>query len=80
MCLSKKRCCDYKHVELKLKTDQEPSMKWVHTQKVVCMPMVKPIAQDPVVVSTLPLHQWPNGPPEPFFPLPLFIKHRVFRI
>lgn len=80
MGLSKERCCDNKHVELKVKTDQEPALKWVQTQRVVCVPFVKPLVQNPVMVQMVPLHRLPNGPPESFSSLPLFIQHRVFRI
>lgn len=80
MGISKERCCDSKHVELKLKADQEPTYKWAQPQQQVGTPLMTPVYQDPVVVTAVPLHQLPNGPPQRSSQLPLFIKHRVFRI
>jgi hypothetical protein len=80
MGISKEHCCDNKHVELKLKADQEPAYKWAQTQKLVSTPVITPLYLEPVPVPAEPLYQLPNGPPVRSSLLPLFIKHRVFRI
>lgn len=77
---SKERCCDDKHLEFKLKSDQEPSAKWIHAYKQLTAPAIS----TPSIIfwqpQHLPVNELATGPPLATSSLPLFIKNRVFRI
>lgn len=78
--VSQKRCCDSKHIELKLKADQEPAAKWLQAQKTLSSPVAIPsnyITSEPKVILLRPMT---TGPPESIAAIPLFVKNRVFRI
>lgn len=78
--VSKKRCCDNKHVELKLKADQEPAAKWLQVQKTLSSPVAISahfITSEPKFILQQPAT---NGPPESIAAIPLFVKNRMFRI
>ena len=78
--VSSKDCCDSKHVELKVKADQERSAKWSLPQ------LEAPAPQAPAYTYLLghaqqvPVHPFATGPPSGLTPVPLFIRNCVFRI
>ena len=78
--ISKKRCCDDKHLEFKLKADQEPSAKWVQTYKQLTAPSITTVSNNFWQPQHQPVNELATGPPLTTSPLPLFIKNRVFRI
>ena len=77
---SKKRCCDDKHLEFKLKSDQEPSTKQIQAYK----QLTEPILTTASYIFWQPQHQPVNelatGPPLRASALPLFIRNCIFRI
>src|SRR5690349_19973505 len=79
--ISNKRSCDDKHLEFKLKADQEPSAKWIQAFKLLTGPALSSsyhyITWQP---QNKPVNDIATGPPLTASPLPLFIKNRVFRI
>lgn len=78
--VSKKSCCDNKHIELKLKADQEPAAKWLQHHKVFDAPAVQATTYVFLVHQNKPVNEYATGPPLVAPSLPLFIKNRVFRI
>ncbi|MCU7548765.1 hypothetical protein OCK74_06530 [Chitinophagaceae bacterium LB-8] len=78
--LSKKRCCDDKHLEFKLKADQEPSAKWVQAYKQLATPSLATVTACFWQPQHQPVNELATGPPLITSSLPLFIKNRVFRI
>jgi hypothetical protein len=77
---SKQRCCDDKHLEFKLKADQEPSAKWVQAYKQLTSPAFTAISYSLWQPQYKPVNELATGPPLAVSTLPLFIKNRVFRI
>jgi hypothetical protein len=77
---SKKRCCDDKHLEFKLKSDQEPSTKWIQTYKQLTAPIFTTASYIFWQPQHQPVNELATGPPLGASRLPLFIRNRVFRI
>jgi hypothetical protein len=77
---SKKRCCDNKHLEFKLKADQEPSAKWIQAYKQLTSPAFTAISYRLWQPQHQPVNELATGPPLAVSTLPLFIKNQVFRI
>jgi hypothetical protein len=73
-------CCKSKHVELKVKADQEPGTKWLATNKVNTKFLY------PVVYTGLPAfvksytNEFATGPPVKALTVPLFIQYCVYRL
>lgn len=78
--LSKKRCCDDKQLEFKLKADQEPSAKWVQAYQQLASPAIAAVSYIFWQPQHQPVNELATGPPKAVSSLPLFIKNRVFRI
>ena len=78
--VGKKSCCDNKHIELKLKADQEAAAKWVHSYKAFDTPVFITASYAFFIRQHKPVNEYATGPPLAASPLPLFIKNRVFRI
>jgi hypothetical protein len=78
--LSKKRCCDDKHLEFKLKADQEPSAKWIQAYKQFTAPSLTTVSFLLWQPQHTPVNELATGPPLVASSLPIFIKNRVFRI
>lgn len=75
-----KRCCDTKHVELKVKADQEPGLKWVSLHKdFIKLPFISSYYEFTSTRET-PVNEYPTGPPLNASAIPLFIQHCVYRI
>jgi hypothetical protein len=76
---STKKCCDSKHIELKVKADQEPGAKWIAACKVFT-------TQCPAsYYGFTPTHKIPvnalaTGPPLRVSAVPLFIQHCIYLI
>jgi hypothetical protein len=77
---SKKRCCDDKHLEFKLKSDQEPSSKWIQAYKQLTTPLITSASYIFWQPQHQPVNELATGPPLKTPALPLFIKNCVFRI
>jgi hypothetical protein len=74
-----KGCCDSKHVELKVKGDQEPAAKWILTQTELSI-LVGTVSYLLVPSLKVPVHAYATGPPVVNASVPLFISNCVFRI
>jgi hypothetical protein len=76
----KKNCCDNRHIELKLKADQEPAAKWVQSFKLLQAPAILAVSDVTFINRQQPVNEYPTGPPLLSPSVPIFIKHCVFRI
>jgi hypothetical protein len=78
--ISSKECCDSKHIELKVKGDQEAGAKWISTRKDFAVPLIKASLYLMVRAQEIPVSVYATGPPEKVSSLPLYIKNCVYRI
>jgi hypothetical protein len=78
--IAKKHCCDDKHLEFKLKADQEPTAKWIQAYKQLIAPSITVVSYTFWQPQHQPVNELATGPPLAASSLPLFIKNRVFRI
>jgi hypothetical protein len=79
--VSGKGCCDNKHIELKLKQDQEPGAKEAGTHKVLpSLPGYSSVFYPVYVKADRPVNEFSTGPPVAASSLPLFMRNRTFRI
>lgn len=77
---SKQKCCDNKKLDLKLKADQERSIKQLNlsiSQNVFIFPTHPPVFSS---FRQKPVCELPTGPPLVTHFVPLFILNQVFRI
>ena len=76
----KKNCCDNKHIELKLKADQEPAAKWVQSFKLLQAPAIPAVSDVTFINRQQPVNEYATGPPLLLSTVPIFIQYGVFRI
>src|SRR5688572_19982866 len=77
---STKKCCDSKHIELKVKSDQEPGAKWIADCKVFATPLYHASFYGWIPTHKIPVNALATGPPQRVSAVPLFIQHCVYRI
>ena len=75
-----KGCCDSKQVHLKVKGEQEVSVKWASDQKLSISSINIVQGQHEIAIAYKPISEFSNGPPLPHSSVPLFIQHCLFRI
>jgi hypothetical protein len=75
-----KNCCDSKQVDIKIKADQQPVVKWVTLQQDSgsTLPLASFLFEGPIKKIVASVHT--TGPPVRPSSVPLFIRHCVFRI
>lgn len=78
--VSTKKCCDSKHVELKVKADQEPGAKWIMVLKDPSTSVYTTSYYLLAPTKKIPVNAYATGPPLPASLVPLFIKNCVYRI
>ena len=78
--VSSKGCCDNKHVQLKLKGDQEPAAKWISASKDLAAPVTIPTYYVMVLTHDTPVNEYATGPPRIRSSVPLFVQHCTYLI
>jgi hypothetical protein len=74
------KCCEDKHVELKVKADQQPAAKWIETVKNLTLVNNTASFRTPSVLYWTRVNRFATGPPHEHTSVPLYIQNRVFRI
>lgn len=77
---SKQKCCDNKKVDLKLKADQERTIKEVNVNGSQPVSIPSAYRTVPLFPDEKPVNELPTGPPLVTSSNPLFIQNCVFRI
>ena len=77
---SSKDCCNSKHVELKVKADQEPVIKWLAAFKAFTKFLYPANYMGLAPVVKISFNEFANGPPVEALTVPLFIQYCVYRI
>ena len=77
---SSKDCCNSKHVELKVKADQEPGIKWLAAYKVYTKFLYPAVYMGLTPVVKISINEFATGPPVAALTVPLFIQYCVYRL
>lgn len=75
-----KNCCNSKHVELKVKSDQEPGAKWLAACKSFTKFHYPVIYHGSTFCGKVTPCEFATGPPQKALAVPLFIQYCSYRI
>ena len=77
---SSKNCCNSKHVEFKVKADQEAGVKWIAACKSFTKFLYPAIYNGLMFCGKATPGEFTTGPPQKALPVPLFIQYCSYRI
>lgn len=77
---SKQKCCDNKKLDLKLKADQERTIKQLNINSSLTVFIPTVYRTEFFSSNKKPVNELPTGPPLVTYSIPLFIQNCVFRI